>query len=390
MQLVEAGKVDLSSPISHYLDSLPPAWQAVTIKQLLIHTSGLPDVLRLFDPFTRGLGQLGNDEAAWEKVKAMPMQFRTGEQFSYNQTNYALLGRIITKLHHKSFVEVFREDQFTVAGMKNTRFGDSRDVIPRFAPTYSIKTLRDGKVLPKPTLTNSYAEFSLMSRAGSGLNSTAEDLAKWIIELTRGTLLGKTALETMWQPGTFNNGSPTSWAPGWGITKQRVRHRAVGMSGGGRSAFLVYPEDELAVIVLTNLAGGTPEDFLEELAACFNPAIAAADPITILRIRLNKEGFEKAINIYEDEKKKDPGFQPNEVELNDWGYRLMANHLNHALEIFRLNIHLYPESWNVYDSYGEALLKDGQKDEAIKMYTRSVELNPDNAGGKKVLASLLK
>jgi len=61
-----------------------------------------------------------------------------------------------------------------------------------------------------------------------------------------------------------------------------------------------------------------------------------------------------------------------------------------AVETFKLNMQLLPESWNVYDSYGEALLIIGQKEEAIKMYYKSIELNPKNEGGKKVLDTLLK
>lgn len=390
MQLVEEGKLNLSDSVSHYLDNLPNEWKPVTIKQLLTHISGLPDLLSVLDPGTHGTGKLGTDEAIWEKVKTLPMQSKTGEQFSYNQTNYALLGMIISKLRHKPFAEVFQERQFNKAGMAHTVFGDSRDIITNFAPTYTLRRTLDGKALAKPALKNMYAEFTEMSRAASGLNSTAQDLGQWIITLQKAELLGRPARDILWSPDKFNNGSPTQWALGWGITKQRPRHRAVGMSGGGRSAFLVYPDDDLAVIVLTNLAGGNPEDYLEEIAGCFNPGIAAADPVTVLRMRLNKEGFDKAIAIVQDEKKKNPGFHPNEVELNDWGYRLMGADLGKALEIFRLNINLYPESWNVYDSYGEALLKKGQRDEAIKAYTRSVTLNPNNTGGKKVLDSLKK
>lgn len=63
---------------------------------------------------------------------------------------------------------------------------------------------------------------------------------------------------------------------------------------------------------------------------------------------------------------------------------------NEALETFKANTRLFPNSWNVYDSYGEALLKYGQKEEAIKMYKKSVQLNPDNQNGKKVLEGISK
>lgn len=386
MQLVEEGKLDLNAPISSYIDSLPAQWQPVKIQQLLTHISGLPDILRIQEP-----AGANNEAKTWEKVTAMPMDFPTGEQFNYNQTNYVLLGKVILKLRGKHFAQVFKEQQFDVVGMPNTVFGDSRDVIPHFAPTYSYKKYMDGYPLTEAKLTNNYAEFAPSRRTGSGLNSTAEEMAKWIIALQTGKLLKtKEALKTMWLPITFNNGKPTNWALGWGVNKFRPKHWAVGMSGGGRSAFLVYPDDDLAVIALTNLGGSAPENWLEELAGIYNAEIPAADPITMLRIELNKRGYDKAPQILEEIRKKDPTLVPDENELNDWAYRVMGDRPNDALELFKINVALYPNSWNVYDSLGEALLKTGNKAEAIKMYQKSVDLNPNNKGGKQMLERLSK
>ena len=390
MQLVEEGKIYLAAPVSNYLDGLPIDWQPVTIKQLLTHISGLPDIINVTSSSTHGLGDLSEADA-WEKVKAMPMQFETGEQFSYNQTNYALLAKVIDKVSGKPFVQMFKERQFQVVNMPKTSYGDSRDVIPHFAPTYTYRNNIDGQALSERKLINNYAEFPAFLRAGSGLNSTAEDMANWIIALQQGKLLKLKTLNTLWQAGSYNNGSPTQWALGWGFTKFRKKHKAVGMTGGGRSGFLVYPDDDLAIVVLTNLIGGTPEDFIEEIAACYNSDIATYDPMTALRIQLRKQGFEKAIEVVSEEKKKNPEFQPGENDLNDWGYRLMSKGQDkEAQEIFKLNIYLYPQSWNTYDSYGEVLLKNGQKEEGIKMYKKSIEMNPDNQNGKKVLERILK
>ena len=74
---------------------------------------------------------------------------------------------------------------------------------------------------------------------------------------------------------------------------------------------------------------------------------------------------------------------------NGMGYNLMAaEHFDKAIEIFSLNTKWFPESWNVYDSLGEAYMKAGEKEAAIEYYTKSIELNPDNAGGKEALAKL--
>lgn len=388
MQLVEEGKLDLSAPISKYIDSLPAQWQPIKIQQLLAHISGLPDILRIQE--VTGAGAF-NEAKSWQKVMALPMDFPTGEQFSYNQTNYVLLGKIISKLRGKPFAEVFQEKQFDVVGMPHTVFGDSRDIILHYAPTYSLKKAMDGQVLPEEKLTINYAEVPPSRRTGTGLNSTAEDMAKWVIALQQGKLLKKETLKTMWSPITFNNGKPTNWALGWGVNKFRPKHWAVGMTGGGRSAFLVYPDDEMAVIVLTNLQGSSPENWIEELAGFFNPEIPASDPITLLRIELDKRGYDKAIQVVEEARKKDSGFKPDENELNDWAYRVMSKDKNkEALELFKLNVALYPDSWNVYDSLGEILLKLGNKEEAKKMYQKSVDLNPNNNGGKHILERLSK
>jgi CubicO group peptidase (beta-lactamase class C family) len=125
VQLVEDGKLDLSAPVSRYLDELPAAWQPITIRQLLTHVSGLPNILRALDPFTYGFESGANEETVWTKTKAMPMEFTPGERFSYNQTNYALLGKILDKLSGKPFAQVFRERQFDAAAMSHTGFGDA-------------------------------------------------------------------------------------------------------------------------------------------------------------------------------------------------------------------------------------------------------------------------
>ncbi len=390
MQLVEQGKIDLNAPVAAYLPDLPEAWRPVTIKQLLTHTSGLPNLLGLLDPRTGGLGSFKEEAAIWAKLITLPLEFQRGERFSYNQTNAYLLGKMIDKLSGLPFADFFAQKQFLPLQMDHTVFGDSRDVIPHFAPTYNWSKMSDGKVLAQPTLTSNYYEFPYFRRTASGLNTTAEDMAKWVIALQQGKLLSSAARDTMWSPVHFNDGRATSWALGWGLNKFRAKHKAVGMSGGGRAAFLIYPDDDLAVIIWTNLGGSYPEDFLEEVAGCYLPDIMETDPNTFLRVNLRKLGYDKATTLATEQMKKDPQFKPNEFELNEWAYRMLAKgQVKEALGILKLEVHLFPNSWNAVDSYAEGLLKNGDKEQAITMYRRSVELNPNNEHGKKVLDELL-
>ncbi|MFT5736637.1 MAG: tetratricopeptide (TPR) repeat protein [Maribacter sp.] len=75
--------------------------------------------------------------------------------------------------------------------------------------------------------------------------------------------------------------------------------------------------------------------------------------------------------------------------MDEWGYTLLrSGELEKALQVFKLNTMLFPNSFYTYDSYGEVLLQSNRKAEAIKMYEKSIELNPENENGKGVLLKL--
>jgi len=96
---------------------------------------------------------------------------------------------------------------------------------------------------------------------------------------------------------------------------------------------------------------------------------------------LRENGFDKASQTYADIKTKTPDFVFKENEVNSWGYWLMMAYgkIKEAIGVFKLNVELYPESSNVYDSLGEAYMMNGDKELAIENYQKSLELNPKNA-----------
>lgn len=84
-----------------------------------------------------------------------------------------------------------------------------------------------------------------------------------------------------------------------------------------------------------------------------------------------------------------PAYFFMESQLNGYGYRfLQLEKPAQAVALFRVNAALFPGSWNAYDSLGEALLAQGETDEATAMYNRSLELNPENTNGRDVLERL--
>ncbi len=105
---------------------------------------------------------------------------------------------------------------------------------------------------------------------------------------------------------------------------------------------------------------------------------------------LNRKGVDSAVQYFNNSFTGEPQVPMfSEAEMNQTGYEyLQSGKIREAIELFRINTIAYPDSWNVYDSFGEALLKDGQKDLAIKNYQKSLEINPDNDNAKKILNEL--
>jgi len=270
MQLVEAGKLDLDAPVARYLQDLPSAWRNVRVRQLLDHTSGLPDIIG-----RTGLIGDGTETGAWAAVKALPVESAPGTRFEYNQTNYALLARIIDALSGMPFADYFAVHQFKPAGMMHVRFGDGFDIVPDAATPYSFYGSGRGGAATNE-LGRWRDDLPPFMRTGAGLNASAREIARWIIALQAGKLLTKPeSLKRLWSADTLNGGDRNAWAMGWPIVRA-APHPIVGGIGGGRAAFFVYPEDDLAIIVLTNLVGSDPQQFIDKIAAFYVSPIARA------------------------------------------------------------------------------------------------------------------
>ena len=110
----------------------------------------------------------------------------------------------------------------------------------------------------------------------------------------------------------------------------------------------------------------------------------------IIRKVIDDEGIEAALQKYEELKAENRGeYIFREQLLNALGYRLLnEDKITEAIEVFKLNVKEYPDSFNAYDSLGEAYMKNGDHDMAVEYYNKSIELNPDNENGKKMLEQL--
>ena len=214
-------------------------------------------------------------ETAWIEVQKMPLQFKAGEEFSYNATNYLLLEKIIEKLSGMGFEKFIEQNQFKVVGMEKTFYGNSSEVKENRSPTYSFyyfdKTLWDYAMGDKLLEINE--EFPV--KADAGVFSTAEETAKWIIALQTGKLLNSASVNKMWEPVKLNSGEYggfggllNAYAFGWPVIK-REKHLGVSAFGGGRASITIYPKDNLSIVLFTNLSGLPTYEMVENISKLY-------------------------------------------------------------------------------------------------------------------------
>ena len=247
LQLVEAGKITLDAPVSRYLDGLPPAWSAITVRRLLTHTSGLPNYRRflnfkrLSEPKYRQPGMVVS------LLARKKLDFPPGTRYEYSNTNYHLLGQLIEKVSGQTYGAFLSAHQFQPAGMTAMRLSDPSATAPNEAVGYDW----DGK----KRLPNAVLFPAQLDTGDSGLLSTPGDLAKWTEALSSGLLLKPEMLRLMVTPGTLTDGTPITYGLGWVISNWRG-HPLVGHSGavpGYSSSILRFPDRRLTVILLCNL-----------------------------------------------------------------------------------------------------------------------------------------
>lgn len=275
LQLVEAGAISLDDPVGRHLDSLPQLWRGITIKQLMGHISGLPDVE---DGNADGLVGGNGEDSAWRLVQRLPLLAKPGETFNYNATNYLLIQKILEKFGLMPYEAWLRQEQFSIAALRHTFFANSDEVVTNKTPSYSYYFYDPKKddFVKKSQLRQLQEDFPRMMRTDAGAFSTAQELASWIKSLKTGQLLKKAeSLHNLWTPVRLNNGTTegfggafSGYALGWSVI-DRKEHPAVAGVGGGRAAIMVYPDDDLTVILLTNLSGCAPDEIADVIAGYY-------------------------------------------------------------------------------------------------------------------------
>lgn len=251
--LQERGKLSVNDPICKYLADCPATWKPITVKNLLTHTSGIPNYTSFPDFAKNTISPITNAEMIGI-LKEKPLEFTPGEKFAYSNSGYFVLGEIIEKASGKSYADFLQENIFTPLGMKQTGYDNPLEIIKNRAAGYARQ---GGKMLNA-----SYMDMTVPYAAGA-LYSTTGDLLLWDQALYTEKLGSKKSLDEIFTP--FKSG----YGYGWGIGKKFER-RSIS-HGGGIYGFATdisrFPDDKVTAIVLTNIQGSPAGKISNDLAA---------------------------------------------------------------------------------------------------------------------------
>lgn len=244
MLLVEEGKLDLDDPIHRHLPDLPSEWLGVTIRQLLNHTSGIPDYeeIRTYDVYRFRL----TPEEVIQIAHSRPMDFAPGTGWYYSNTGYFLASMIVERIDGRPLGQVLESRIFGPLGMTQTRMADPEAIIPHRAAGYWVN--KAGELINRnPTETSS-------TLGAGGMISTAHDLAKWDAALYGDQFLSDNSRATMWAPAVLPDGENTEYALGWRVTPYNgLRSQNHGGQVAGFVAnFSRFPDQDVAIIVFMN------------------------------------------------------------------------------------------------------------------------------------------
>jgi CubicO group peptidase (beta-lactamase class C family) len=393
LQLMHEGKLSLQAKITECLPWYrKDKGDKVSIQNLLEHTSGIPNyttttVLNDITSHSYSRKEVAN------KFCSGDLEFEPGTKFAYDNSGYFLLGMIIEELSKKSYEENMQERIFKPLGMKDSGIESSTTVIPNRACgyEYGLEGYENAK----------FIKLDSATFAAGAIYSTVEDLNRWQNALCGDMLLSREYKSLMLTPKLGNYGY------GLYIAKSKpagIQHEitSIGHQGGinGFSSLLIhFVEIETTVILLDNTRAGKRgniEDISLGICQIVN-GLPSHKPKQSLQVALT-EKMRTGLNgneltaLYKqiiNEQREAFDLAGAEAILNNIGYHLLEQgRSKDSIAVLKLAVEEFPLAANTFDSYAEALIKEGQFELAIKSYKRSLELNPQNSNAIQKLKLL--
>ena len=251
--LEKQGKLSFDDDIRKYIPEVPDFGTTITLRHLASHTSGLRDQWTLL-----GISGWRFDDVITKEhilnivAKQKELNFQPGEEYNYCNTGFTLLAEVVARISGKSFNAFTKENIFEPLGMNNTQFYDDHE---RIVKNRAYSYTQTGQF----TYNKSVLNFANVG--ATSLFTTVEDLSQWAKNFWDPKVGDLDIINTMNTLATLNNGETFGGAYGQFVNTHKgltqIQHG--GADAGYRSYIGRFPDQNLAVMVFSNLAGSNPQ-----------------------------------------------------------------------------------------------------------------------------------
>ncbi len=372
LKLVDQGVLDLDTPLAQYWAYEDAAHdernKKITARMVLSHTPGFPN---------------------WRpRDGKLTINFEPGSKFSYSGEGFVFLQRVVEHLTGEPLNVFMKRAVLDPLGMTRSSYIWEES----FAENHAVPHRSAGAAQEKQSPEGS-------GNAAASLHTTASDFARFMIAVMKGTGLSEKLAREMLVP-QIEVDPGVSWGLGTGLEDSALGRGFWhwGHNDGYRVYTLAYRDSGYGVVWFSNSSNGMTilEALVDLGVGGAHPSLAWLDyeqfnaPQRVVRRTLERvirdEGLDAGLARYHELKGRHPAEAFGESMLNTLGYQLMgADRIREAIAIFQLNIMMHPEAFNPYDSLGEAYMNNGDLELAAAFYKKSVELNPENTNGIRML-----
>lgn len=238
MMLKEKGLLSYEDKLSKYFPKFPAYADSISIRQMMQHTSGIPDHYRL-GIYKKGLS---NHDVLLKLINQSKLNFTPGNQYSYSNGAYVLLAMIVEKVSRLPFAGFAKSHIFGPLKMNNSW------VASKFDAVKSDRAIGHTPFGAKD-------DYEIFTTGAGGIYSTVEDLLLWDRALTANRLIKKSTLEEAFAPAILNDASRHSYGFGWGLPETEDGRKIVS-HGGSLNGFRTQLARDLTngtlIVILTN------------------------------------------------------------------------------------------------------------------------------------------
>ncbi len=256
LKLIEQKKITLDDSLARFYPEMP--YPKVTIRNLLTHTSGLPDYLSHFYTYSSELMTYARnrDIIAWLQNEQIPLAFQPNTAWEYSNSNYIVLAGIVEKISKTSFPQFLQKEIIKPLGLRHT-----------FLPAYHQPFKNENRILGfqmdgKTPFDDNFLNYVY---GGDGVYSSTEDLLKWLEAWQQDKLISKKLRQQAFRPVKLQNGESYPYGFAWYLYPESDEIYHLGSWLGFKSVVLYQPKAQISIILLSNNSCPVFEELIDIL-----------------------------------------------------------------------------------------------------------------------------